>query len=109
MIQNVTTLKGIKCIYDADTIIIKKSYKISYDDALDFCEDLHRALPFKYKRTAVSWAKKLVVCNFLYAIAAYKFKSEDVNLSEHETALKKFGCEMLYILVKIGLVVGLIQ
>lgn len=108
MVSKVTTVKGIKCIYNHDCVTVKKSFKIDYRDVFDFCKELQQVLPIKYNRKPDSWAVEIIAHNFLYDLAVYKTRCEDTDLSEHESIYSLICYKVLYIIVKIGLAIGLI-
>lgn len=95
--QNLKTLHGIKCAYDSQIVTIKQSHRLEYREIEDFCVDLKKALPFKYRRSAHSWAKEVVAHNFMYELDWFRNRTEDTDLDDDEVWYRMIAFNVLYV------------
>lgn len=94
-------IEGVKCVFDQETITIKKSYQVADEDAGHFCKMLKEKLPLTYHRTAKSWEKELIAHNYFYNKGMFLDHTVDTDLAEHEHLHRLVLYEVVYLRYRI--------
>lgn len=94
-------LMGITCIYNPEVVLVRQTSKLEYCEIKNFCEALKASLPYKYLRSARSWAKEITAHKFLYELGLFTDHTVDTDIDESERAFRLFAFNVIYAIVNV--------